>query len=202
MPNTSDPRDPHNFLHPNEVLLWQGRPDPHGATRAVRFLRWFGYLMLSLFIFFLAITWANRDELEGTGIYLLVFLVVLGGGTILFLYGIPTLSRAILKSTRYAVAGHHAIIIRGVFGHTEVLRYPIPEKKRITTRSDKAGYQDVIFASMTGRVKAATSGSTTVVTHGIGFERLTPEAGEAARSALEQIRGKGGPNARFAKKVL
>ncbi len=198
MANESDPRDPRNFLRAGEELLWEGRPDPGGqATGAVRYLGCVGYLMLAIFAFFLAMGWANRDELEGGETILLIFLLISGGTGIAFLFGVPALSRAILKSTRYAVAGHSALIIQGVFGNTEVLRYPLPVGQQVRTLTDKAGRETVVFAWVRANVGTTQPGHRRRVTKAIGFERLTAEAGAAARGALEQIRGKAGADAKF-----
>ena len=198
MANVSDPHDPSHFLRRGETILWQGRPDPYGkGSRAVAYIRLWGYLMLGCFIFFLVISWANREELEGAIGILVTFLIISGGTSVAFLFVLPALSRRIIKSTRYAVAGHFAIIIRGVFG-TEILRYPIPKTLKIQTNIDKEGRHSIIFAYSQGRVNMATSRSAMA----LGFERLTPEAGDAARAALEQIKGQGGEDAKFERQRL
>lgn len=199
-----DPRDPSLFLRPGETLLWQGRPDPTGPSiRAVLYVRFMGVLMLLCFLFFVLITWVNRDELEGAVGFIAIFLGLSGGLTVFFLWGVPALSRASLRATRYAVAGHHAIIIRGIFGNREILRYPLPEARQVTVVTDKIGRQDVRFLRIVGRTPP---GNMTDMQHGshrvvryVAFERLTSDAAHAAMQALDQIKGQAGPDAKLEK---
>ena len=186
------PHDPRRFLRPDETLLWQGQPDPSGTgTRAVRMLRLAGYPMAVIFLFFLLIGWANRDEMDGAEGIMAFFLLASGGTALLFLVGIPALSRALLTSTRYAVTSERAVVVRGL-GRTEVLRYPIGAKQALTTTGDADGLVSVLFAELGGRSLFWEADE--AVTVRIGFDRLTPEAGHAA---LVEIRGEAEPGAQL-----
>ncbi|WP_412062392.1 hypothetical protein [Rubrivirga sp. IMCC45206] len=196
MSDTAHPHDPRHVLRPDETLLWQGQPDPSGTgTRAVRMVRRAGYLMAVLFVFFLLMGWANRDEMEGAGGILAVFLLASGGLAVGFVLGIPALSRALLRSTRYAVTNERAVVVRGLMGRTEVLRYPIGATQTITVANDTDGLVSVLFSRVGGRSSIERSSSTTAFSMRVGFDRLTPAAGAAARAALDRIRGKAGSGA-------
>ncbi len=179
-------------LDAKETLLWHGRPDPRGrATRAVRRVRLVGFLLLACFAFFALMGWANRDDLDGAGGILAVFLIISGTAAAAFLWGIPALSRRLLATTRYGVTDKHALIVRGIWGHREALRYPISEHTDIDVVDEPDGFQSVHFAQVVARVNPTSSRGRTESMR-IGFDRLMPGEATLAAAALEEIRGRAG----------
>ena len=189
-------------LGETEGLLWHGRPDPRGrATKAVRRVKLVGWVLLACFAFFALMGWLNRDDLDGAGGILAVFLMISGGTALAFLWGIPALSRRLLATTRYGVTDRHALIVRGIWGHREALRYPIAEHTAVDVVDEPDGFQSVHFARAVGRVNPTASHGRTV-SMGVGFDRLAPDEAARAADALEQIRGKGGRSTAMKKTKL
>ncbi|SMY06822.1 hypothetical protein [Flavimaricola marinus] len=181
----ADRLDLTKYLHPDETLLWQGRPDATGrATPSVRTIKAAGWVMAVCFAFFALMAWVNRAEMAGSWGIMGTFLGLSGLLSVVFLVFYPWLGRAALTHTRFGVSSSHAIILRGVW-RTELLRYPVDRKADITAKGGS-----VAFSSWIETADRNGNGLKERKRHAIGFGGLTATEAEAAAKALRTIKGK------------
>jgi len=197
MLSSNDPLHPQAFLNPGERLLWTGQPTSRPPlSKLHRVIRMVGIVDLICFAIFAAFGWANRDDLDGAGGILAVFLILSLVGGVLLIWGLPWIARRGLAQTRYGVTQDRVMIVHGMQG-PRVHMIRVRAEAEIEVKPTATGVADVVFGRETDLVHTPAVPSLdgtnrTPVTRLQKFQALPEADAQAAAAALAQIKGAAG----------